>query len=191
MRRASSRITAEPATDTDIDGRLLEMDFVSPVTTSSWLTGVKAPCGLCVSTPHKLKNPLNAGQRRGMGAVFLQNKIRKQERWLGKQLALGIQNERNNLLFPPGYVLSLVRLAPKAFDGDNLQAAFKSVRDGIAAHFGFDDGSAHCWWEYRQEKSKEYLIRVELYCQMCWMKAEYGATGFEPGGRRIVSEGRH
>lgn len=191
MRRATSRSTAKPAIEKEETFELSEMDFATAVTSSSRLTGVIAPCGICVSVPHKLKNPLNAGQRRGMGAVFLQNKIRKHERWLGKQLALGIQNERNNLLFPTGYVLSLVRMAPKAFDGDNLQAAFKSVRDGIADHFGFDDGSAHCWWEYRQEKSKEYLIRVELYCQMCWMKAEYGATGFEPGGRRTVFSGTH
>ncbi len=48
------------------------------------------------------------------------------------------------------------------FDGDNLQGAFKAVRDGIAMYLGIDDGSDLIEWEYRQDKDKAAGVRVEI-----------------------------
>jgi hypothetical protein len=58
----------------------------------------------------------------------------------------------------------LVRIAPRALDGDNLQAAFKGFRDGIADRFGVKDNDPRLEWRYAQERGKprEYAVRVEI-----------------------------
>jgi hypothetical protein len=54
----------------------------------------------------------------------------------------------------------LVRMAPRLLDSDNLVSSFKAIRDEVAACLGFND--SHDIWEYRQEKSREYGIRIEV-----------------------------
>ena len=46
----------------------------------------------------------------------------------------------------------LTRVAPRQLDSDNLQAAFKAIRDEVAAQVGIDDGSDRWHWEYHQRK---------------------------------------
>ena len=48
------------------------------------------------------------------------------------------------------------------FDGDNLQASFKAIRDAIAAWLDIDDGSDRLHWEYRQDKGEKAGVRVEI-----------------------------
>lgn len=43
----------------------------------------------------------------------------------------------------------LTRIGRK-MDGDNLQNAFKPIRDGIALVLGIDDGDSRLRWEYHQ-----------------------------------------
>ena len=64
--------------------------------------------------------------------------------------------------------LTLIRGAPRLFDGDNLQTAFKYVRDAIAAYLtgnntpGQADSDPRITWNYKQEKTsnKEYYIKI-------------------------------
>jgi len=60
-------------------------------------------------------------------------------------------------------VITLTRIAPRRFDGDNLQRGFKAVRDQVAAWLGIDDGSALITWEYRQGRGAPhtYGVRIE------------------------------
>lgn len=46
----------------------------------------------------------------------------------------------------------LTRVAPRQLDDDNLQSAFKALRDEVAAQVGIDDGSDRWHWEYHQRK---------------------------------------
>lgn len=55
----------------------------------------------------------------------------------------------------------LTRVAPRTLDGDNLQAAFKAVRDEIAAYLGIDDGDERIRFTYAQAKGKA-AVRIEL-----------------------------
>ncbi len=57
----------------------------------------------------------------------------------------------------------LVRLGAKALDGDNLQGAFKAVRDAIAQKLGADDADPRITWEYAQERAKGFAVRIELF----------------------------
>lgn len=60
--------------------------------------------------------------------------------------------------------VTLTRVAPRALDGDNAQAALKNVRDGVADALGVDDRTPLVIWVYRQERGKprEYGVRVEV-----------------------------
>ena len=64
----------------------------------------------------------------------------------------------------PPCTLVLTRVAPRALDGDNLQSAFKAVRDGVADWLGVDDGHQQLDWQYKQRKdgSKVYAVEIEV-----------------------------
>lgn len=91
----------------------------------------------------------------------------KREHWAVK--AKRVKNERQvtwafliNVKAPTPKKITLIRLAPRVLDGDNLQSSFKGVRDEVAKRFGFDDGDQNIEWAYAQEKSKEYKVRIEI-----------------------------
>lgn len=50
-------------------------------------------------------------------------------------------------------------------DDDNLVASFKALRDGIADRLGFDDGSDHVHWVYKQVHDHQHNVRVYLYAK--------------------------
>lgn len=67
--------------------------------------------------------------------------------------------------FPLPCVVRLVRVAPRPLDGDNLQAAFKAIRDELALRLGLpDDRDPRVTWEYGQERGrpKEQGLRIEF-----------------------------
>jgi hypothetical protein len=59
-------------------------------------------------------------------------------------------------------LIRLVRIAPRALDRGNLEAAMKHAQDGVADWVGIDD--RHLAWAYGQERggAREYAVRVEL-----------------------------
>lgn len=59
-------------------------------------------------------------------------------------------------------VVTLTRFGKRKLDGDNLQGAFKYVRDQIAKKLGVDDGDSRYEWVYVQEIGKKYMIRIEI-----------------------------
>ncbi len=58
--------------------------------------------------------------------------------------------------------VTLTRCAPRSLDSDNLATSCKGVRDGIADGLGIDDGDERITWVYKQQKAKDYSIRVEM-----------------------------
>ena len=60
-------------------------------------------------------------------------------------------------------VVTIVRIGPKALDGDNLQGSAKAVRDEVAKYLGVDDADTETrvTWAYRQERGK-YGVRIEF-----------------------------
>lgn len=71
------------------------------------------------------------------------------------------------LMCPPAAlpcVVLLVRVSAGTLDDDNLRAALKSVRDGVADRLGVADNSPLVRWEYGQGKCKrgEFGVRVEI-----------------------------
>ncbi len=60
--------------------------------------------------------------------------------------------------------IKLTRIAPRVLDSDNLAAAFKATRDGIADWLRVDDGDRRLTFEYAQERGapKYYAVRIEV-----------------------------
>ena len=57
----------------------------------------------------------------------------------------------------------LTRSGPRALDSDNLQGAFKAVRDQVAEFLGLDDGSDRFDWVYLQARG---LYEVTIHMQV-------------------------
>lgn len=74
-----------------------------------------------------------------------------------------VMNElcRQGVSFTRGTV-KLIRLAPRTLDSDNLQSAFKAVRDGLADAIKINDGKPEVVYTYDQEQSKAYGFRIEM-----------------------------
>jgi len=72
---------------------------------------------------------------------------------------------RRPILSRPPTTCTLVRIAPRMLDDDNLQGAFKSIRDEVASFFGVDDGPrGPIAWRYEQRKGepKQYAVQIAL-----------------------------
>lgn len=60
-------------------------------------------------------------------------------------------------------VVTLTRYGKRLLDDDNLAGSFKAIRDEVAAQLGRDDNpKSGISWVYKQDKSKEYSIRIEV-----------------------------
>lgn len=109
-----------------------------------------------VKLPIRLHNPLN-GNREHWTKIA---KRRKEER----QAAYLAFHNFHICIDPLPLKITLTRIAPRLFDDDNLGAAFKSIRDGIADRLNIDDGSDKIKFEYQQRKGKvrEYAVEIEF-----------------------------
>lgn len=60
--------------------------------------------------------------------------------------------------------VTLVRISPHKLDSDNLQSAFKAVRDQVAAWLTMDDNDPRITWRYHQEKGrpKEQAVKIKI-----------------------------
>lgn len=67
--------------------------------------------------------------------------------------------------------IRLVRHSPRKLDSDNLQYAFKSLRDGVAdavwpeLSHAKRDSHENVVWEYGQQKNKLKYITIEIYSE--------------------------
>lgn len=64
--------------------------------------------------------------------------------------------------------VTLTRHGVRLLDDDNLIASFKAIRDEVADHLipgkkpGQADSDFRITWIYKQEKSKEYSVTIEI-----------------------------
>lgn len=59
--------------------------------------------------------------------------------------------------------VTLVRVAPRLLDDDNLRGALKAVRDGVADALGTDDRDPRIQWAYQQRKQpKTYAVEIHM-----------------------------
>jgi len=61
--------------------------------------------------------------------------------------------------------ITVTRMGVRKLDSDNLAISFKHGRDGVADGLCVNDGDDRLEWIYKQEKSKQYSVMVELDIQ--------------------------
>lgn len=112
------------------------------------------------STPLQLRNPLNGSGGTTKGARYAANARRVKERAVGRALARRMTPDYTNAL---PWVVVLTRVSPKPFDSDNLEAAFKSVRDGMAEAWGIDDADPRVTWVTDWRKGAKHAVEAALW----------------------------
>ncbi len=60
-----------------------------------------------------------------------------------------------------GVRVLLTRVSPRKLDSDNLQGAFKGIRDQVAEALELDDGAEQWQWDYAQVAGPS-AIRIEI-----------------------------
>ena len=65
-------------------------------------------------------------------------------------------------VIPPRIRVTLTRICLGGLDSDNLQGAFKYVRDEVARWLGRDDGDPSYEWVYEHRPAKRGVHHVEL-----------------------------
>lgn len=88
---------------------------------------------------------------------------RKEDQQSQMMIALMNNLHGRKIKFP--CVVKLTRIGPNKLDGDNLQSAFKGIRDVIAKKLGVDDGDDEkVKWEYDQMpvRIRDYAVRVSI-----------------------------
>ncbi len=69
---------------------------------------------------------------------------------------------RSHLTRPLPVIVTLVRVAPRALDDDNLRGALKAIRDGVADGLGVDDRDPRVTWVYLQRRGAPGSYQVEI-----------------------------
>jgi len=77
---------------------------------------------------------------------------------------LSLRGAHVDVLALPVRVL-LTRIAPRVLDDDNLRAALKAIRDGVADALGVDDRDPRVMWSYDQRRGApgRYGVEVVVY----------------------------
>jgi hypothetical protein len=98
----------------------------------------------------------------------------KEQRWIVEQfikdrLHRALRQRPGDI----GWIVLLVRLAPRALDSDNLVSSLKAVRDGVADAFGVNDRDPRLEFRYDQRKSAAADNVISGYgCEIrCWERA--------------------
>ena len=100
---------------------------------------------LSVLVAYKLGSPANA--KRGSSRLS-QSRRKSTERQLGM---LAVSGNRDAVPVLP-VTVTIVRIAPRALDDDNLAYAAKAIRDGVADGLGVRDNDPRVSWRYEQRK---------------------------------------
>lgn len=110
-----------------------------------------------VSIPLKLSGPNKHGSAPGHWAQ--EAKDRKRQRTV---VSWGL---RASVRVPTPAIVTLCRVGPRPLDDDNLAAAFKAIRDEVAAWLGCGDGAKDpVRWRYDQRRGppKTYAIEITI-----------------------------
>ncbi len=109
----------------------------------------------------RLKNPLNGDQGISKAAVFASARSRKAIRGA----VLGTLTCMRKGLPGLPVMVTITRVAPSnGLDDDNLRAACKSVRDGVADFYAMNDRDPRLEWRYAQERGRkgQYDCRIKI-----------------------------
>jgi hypothetical protein len=112
---------------------------------------------LWFALPLRVVNPLNTRE----------HWAKRAKRTAAQRAAVTLQLKLGPIRPPPlPLAVTFTRLAPRPFDDDGLAAAFKGMRDAVAAFYDCDDGpkETRLRWRYEQKRGepRQYAVEVRL-----------------------------
>lgn len=115
---------------------------------------------ITIPIPLRTANPLNGSHQHWA----VKARTRKQQRCTVCLVVGSFLQGAGFTMLPQSAVrVTIARLAPSSgLDDDNLRAALKAVRDGVADALGVDDRDARVTWAYEQRRSKPRVWAVEI-----------------------------
>jgi hypothetical protein len=129
------------------------------------LTQQGRPLGLAVAIGLRLDSKANAQVGQSFKARMAKARLVQYQRAdgasLGAVLRPGFLGARAGALW---FAILLTRFGPRPLDDDNLDAAFKHVRDGLARKLGVDDGDSTVRYVVDQERGP-YSVRAQLFAR--------------------------
>jgi len=135
----------------------------------AWVTeGLCTACGIRFVIPMRVSNPLNQSSGNTKWAAIQKTKLHRDQRDTGRAHTLGaIGQARAHYGRAPKLVPALVRftrISTGRLDDDNLGAALKHIRDGIAQALKVDDGGPFVRFEYAQRRGTRgyHALLVEI-----------------------------
>lgn len=88
------------------------------------------------------------------------HRISKRQRTQAYYLALSAR-QKSRIKLP--VTVRLIRISARRLDDDNLQGAFKAIRDGIATAFKVSDApNGPITWQYSQRQGKPARAEVKI-----------------------------
>lgn len=132
----------------------------------SIIAAAEAPLAVLKLPGVRVRGTTNGSQ----GVSLKGRKIRRGKqrglRSMGHNSALALKLKQLLATHGP-LVVHLVRVAPNRFDGDNLEASLKRVRDGLAKCIGVDDRHPSVEYVADDERGavREYAVRFEVFAQ--------------------------
>lgn len=110
-----------------------------------------------IDWPMVLPNPNNLREHWAVRA----KRVKAQRLATGLMLrCAGVADKLRPLKAGEVLAVRLTRISTRMLDDDNLQAAFKAVRDEVAAYFHVDDADPRIRFEYAQLAGKPSTVRI-------------------------------
>ena len=144
--------------ETESDGSLVEWCDPPATPDTLWAGPIQPPPRLAIAHQAEcgIKTLSTLNNRKHWRSV---SAARKKERQAGRDMMLG---HGIKLPLTRRLVVTFCRLSAGSLDDDNLAAAGKSIRDGVADALEIDDANDLVEWVYTQERAKRgvYGVRV-------------------------------
>ncbi len=120
-----------------------------------------------VNSRANASNAMTGGVGQKWARVAENKSLRDAGRWVSTPFARFVRDAlRASAPTSTMYAVRLVRVSARLLDSDNLEAAFKSLRDGIADAFEVSDLDPRVEWFADQEQAKpsgKHISRIEVY----------------------------
>lgn len=114
-----------------------------------------------VTWPIRVVSLSNLSQREHWTTKSKRARVQREKAALACHYGFGFMGWRNVHVRAP-LLVTLTRLAPRRLDRSNNVAALKHCQDGCADAIGIDDGSPLLDWDYQQERSKAYGVKITI-----------------------------
>lgn len=119
---------------------------------------------ITISVPVRVVSLANQQNGHSKARLGMKIRLKQQQRDGAEMYVAGALTQQPADFHKLPYTVKLTRYGKRQLDDDNLQAAFKNIRDGIAKALMVNDGNKRqVLWDYEDIVSKDYKYMIEIW----------------------------